>query len=477
MLFDAPRTLLLVGANPALRRLAAIVGTRSGWRIEAASDVASASILLQKNTQIKAMLLSDWRPGSESIEKLLASCADVPVIVTGAGSSSLDAIRAGASDFLATPVTPDRLVAALSEAGDRRRRKGELRPMTEKASPPLGFEEIVGSTPSFRAALAVAAKAARSRLPVLVEGEIGTGKEMIALAIHGAGPRARTPLASIDCGAVFPNSLESALFGHEKGAFAGAFDRQPGRLEQADGGTLFIDDVTALPLDAQDRLLHFIRSGELRRIGARGFKPVDARIIVGAGAPLVGQVAEGKFREDLRRQLCAVHVQIPPLRDRRGDIPDLARHLLARICRQPGMRPLGITDDALEVLMAYGWPGNVRQLHGALLRAALGCEGNALTAADLPHVAHEATFSNRADDYQARPLNGASAAAALAHAPGITLYRPDGNVRSLDDIEADVIRLAIGHYQGRMTEVARRLGIGRSTLYRKLAELGISDAA
>jgi DNA-binding NtrC family response regulator len=141
------------------------------------------------------------------------------------------------------------------------------------------------------------------------------------------------------------------------------------------------------------------------------------------------------------------------------------------------MRPLSITDDALAVLMTYGWPGNVRQLHNALLRAALGCEGNALTAADLPRVAEEASFSNRADDYHAKPLSGASATAALAHAPGITLYQADGHLRPLDEIEADVIRLAIGHYHGRMTEVARRLGIGRSTLYRKLAELGISDAA
>ena len=472
MLFDAPRTLLLIGADAPLRRLAAIVGTRAGWRIEAVPDLPSASAMLKKGTPANALLLSGWTPGS--VEKLIASGGEIPVIVTGDGSASFAAIRAGASDFLAVPVTPDRLLAALHEAGDRRRRKGELRPVTEKVSPALAFDEIVGSTPAFRAALAVAAKAARSRLPVLIEGERGTGKQMIALAIHAAGPRARKPLLGLDCGAVFPSSIQSVLFGHEKGAFPGAFDRQPGRLEQADCGTLFIDDIATLPSEAQDRLLHFIKTGELRRLGAPGFKAVDVRIIAGAGAP---HAADAAFREDLYRRLAAVHVRIPPLRERRGDIPDLSRHLLARICKQPGMRPLGITDDALEVLMAYGWPGNVRQLQGALLRAALNCEGNALTAADLPRVAREASFSNRADDYQARPLAGASAAAALSHAPGVTLYRLDGNVRSLDEIEADVIRLAIGHYQGRMTEVARRLGIGRSTLYRKLADLGISDAA
>jgi len=171
------------------------------------------------------------------------------------------------------------------------------------------------------------------------------------------------------------------------------------------------------------------------------------------------------------------HVAIPPLRDRQSDIPALARHLLARIAEQPGMRNLSITDDALAVLMSFGWPGNVRQLQNALFRAAVLCDGDALTAADFPQIATEATHGKRADDYHAKPLNGASHSAAFAHGAGITLFESDGNLRSLDAIEADVIRLAIGHYRGRMTEVARRLGIGRSTLYRKLGELGIGDLA
>jgi DNA-binding NtrC family response regulator len=168
---------------------------------------------------------------------------------------------------------------------------------------------------------------------------------------------------------------------------------------------------------------------------------------------------------------------VPPLRARSSDIPPLARHLLARIAEQPGMRQLSITDDALEVLMAYGWPGNVRQLQNALFRAAVLCDHNALTAADFPHIAQESTYGKRADDYHAKVLNGASNSAALSHGAGITLFEADGNLRTLDEIESDVIRLAIGHYRGRMTEVARRLGIGRSTLYRKLGELGIGEVA
>ena len=472
MLFDAPRTLLLIDADPALHRLAAIVGTRAGWKIEAASGIDAAIAILSSGAQMTAMLLCGWRSGRDSIARLLEPRPDLPLIVASERAVAMEAMRAGASDFIAVPAAPDRLLAALNIAGDRRRKKGELRPVTEKVSKPLGFDEMVGSAPAFRAALAVAAKAARSRMPVLIEGEAGSGKDMIALAIHLAGPRAQKPLVGLDCGAVFPNLVQSALFGHEKGAFAGAFDRQSGRLEQADGSTFFIDDIGQLPPEAQEQLLHFLQKGEVRRIGGRGFKPLDVRLVAGAAPDLAERVKAGSFREDLYRKLKAAWVRLPPLRERRDDIPALARHLLGRIGEQPGMRPLGITDDALGVLAAYGWPGNVRQLHNALVRAALECEGNALTAADFPHIAEEARFNKRSDDYGA-PKDGL----APTDAPGITLYRPDGNLRRLEEIEADVIRLAIGHYHGRMTEVARRLGIGRSTLYRKLAELGISDAA
>lgn len=477
MLFDAARTLLLIDADPAARRLASIVGTRAGWRIQSVAGAEAAVEMLATDKEATAMLLCGWRSGDDSIEKLLAHRPGLPLIVTGNRLVSVEAMRAGASDFIATPIAPDRLLAALNIAGDRRKQKGELRPVTEKAAKPLAFDEIVGSTPSFRAALAVAAKAARSRMPLLIEGERGSGKEMIALAVHSASQRAAKALVSIDCNAIPSNLLESVLFGHEKGAFPGAFESQKGRLEEANEGTLFIDDVGDLSWQAQEKLLRFIETGEAHRLGGRGFKPVDVRIIAGASRPLLDQVQNGGFREDLYQRLAAVQVQIPPLRDRSTDIPALARHLLARISEQPGMRPLSITDDALAVLMTYGWPGNVRQLYNALLRAALGCHGNALTAADLPRIAEEASFSNRADDYHAKKLSGASANAALAHAPGITLYHADGHLRSLEEIEGDVIRLAIGHYHGRMTEVARRLGIGRSTLYRKLADLGISDAA
>jgi len=240
---------------------------------------------------------------------------------------------------------------------------------------------------------------------------------------------------------------------------------------EADGGTLLLDDIGALPLDTQAALDRVLATGEVRPVGCNGSNSVDIRLIATSSGPLGPE-----FDPKLRERVESTNVTIPPLRDRSGDIPTLARHLLARIAGQHGGRALSIGNDALAVLMRYGWPGNVRQLAGVLFRAALQAEGNSLTSDDFPHIAIQSRFTGRQSD--ASPdISTSSTAAALAGAAQVTLYRPDGHLRSLEEIEADIIRLAIGHYRGRMTEVARRLGIGRSTLYRKLGELGIDTAA
>jgi DNA-binding NtrC family response regulator len=214
-----------------------------------------------------------------------------------------------------------------------------------------------------------------------------------------------------------------------------------------------------------------LSTGEVRPVGCNGSNSVDVRVIATASRPLPKD-----FDPGLAERIAATTVILPPLRNRSGDIPSLARHLLERIAAQTGMKPLSISNDALAVLMRYGWPGNVRQLNSVLFRAAVQCSGSALTAEDFPHIAIQSRFTGRASDRSA--LDGQTPSQeALSAAPGITLYRADGHLRALEEIEADVIRLAIGHYRGRMTEVARRLGIGRSTLYRKLGELGIDNAA
>ena len=221
-----------------------------------------------------------------------------------------------------------------------------------------------------------------------------------------------------------------------------------------------------MPVEAQVKLLRVLESGEIQPVGARHPREVDVRIIAATNKRLLDEVEAGRFREDLYYRLNVVQVTIPPLRERASDIPALARHLMARIAQQPGLRPIGVTDAALQLLVDYDWPGNVRQLQNALFRAAVLCDATALTPADFPQIASLGERRTMPPSTAATPASG-----------GVTLFRADGNMRPLEEIEADVIRLAIGHYRGRMTEVARRLGIGRSTLYRKLGELGIDNAA
>ncbi|MGN6269575.1 MAG: sigma-54-dependent transcriptional regulator [Sphingomonas sp.] len=470
---NGQRLLMLIDDEPAQRRLVSALAARGGWRSVFAGDgeMAIAMLGTQDGMQLDAILLDHWTPDADAaglIAELRTRRPALPVLMLTANGSvaqAVDAMRAGATDFLVKPLAPERFLAAL-EAAVGGKAAGELRPLTEKIPAALGFDEIVGSEPMFRAALAIAAKAARARVPVLIEGESGVGKEVVAEAIHAASPRARKPMIAVNCGAIPTNLIESELFGHEKGAFTGAFERKIGRFQEADGGTLFLDEIGEMPLDAQAKLLRMLQSGEVHALGARHASQVDVRVIAATNKKLLDEVEAGRFREDLYYRLNVVQVTIPPLRERTGDIPALARHLLARIAKQPGLRPIGITDDALQLLAGYDWPGNVRQLQNALFRAAVLCEAAALTREDFPQIA--ALEGKLSDRGEARNVLAGS---------GVTLFESDGNLRQLEAIEADVIRLAIGHYRGRMTEVARRLGIGRSTLYRKLGELGIDNAA
>ena len=465
------RLLMLIDEEPAQRRLVAAIAARRAWRTLLANDGGAgiAALATPDGMALDAVIIDHAAPDADSaalIAELRARRPRLPILMLTAHDSvaaAVAAMRAGATDFLVKPIAAERLLAAL-EAATGGTTAGELRPLSEKLTARLAFDEIVGSAPQFRAALAIAAKAARARVPVLIEGESGVGKQVVAEAIHAASPRGRKEMISVNCGAISANLVESELFGHEQGAFPGAFERRTGRIAEAEGGTLFLDEISEMPLDAQVKLLRVLQSGEIQPLGARHSRPVDVRIVAATHKPLATEVEAGRFRGDLYYRLNIVQVAIPPLRARAGDIPALARHLLARIAAQPGLREFGITDDALQLLGSYDWPGNVGQLQNALFRAAILCDGDALTRSDFPQIAQ---LSLGRPAGQQRGQGNA----------GVTLFRADGHMRGLDEIEADVIRLAIGHYRGRMSEVARRLGIGRSTLYRKLGELGIDQSA
>lgn len=475
---EPTRSLLLLNADPDERRLISAIAARAGWSAVGAADAETALALLQgpHGREVRAAILGNWdgEQGPQLIDAVRELRPNLAIIILSHGDSvsiAVEAMRAGASDFLVRPVAPERLLEALAANSDRRRAAGELAPVSEKLAPPLELEQMVGSAPEFRAALAIAAKSARNRLPVLIVGEPGTGKETVARAIHAASLRAKGPLLTLDCKAMPANIVDSELFGHEKGAFPGAFASKTGKLVHADGGTLILDEVAALPAGTQDLLDRVLATGEVRPVGLNGSQSVDVRIIATCSRALPPD-----FHAGLAERIGGTTVLLPPLRERSSDIPALARHLLNRVAQQAGLKPLTIGDDALSVLMRYGWPGNVRQLAGVLFRAVLQSDGGVLSAEHFPHIAVQSKFSGRTTDFTPA-ISEAQSEVAIGGGPAVTLYTADGHLRALDDIESDIIRLAIGHYRGRMSEVARRLGIGRSTLYRKLGGLGIDTAA
>jgi DNA-binding NtrC family response regulator len=307
------------------------------------------------------------------------------------------------------------------------------------------------------------------------------GKEVLARAIQGSSDRRGKPFVTVNCGAIPENLVESTLFGHEKGAFTGATERHVGKFVEASGGTLFLDEIGELPLDAQVKLLRAIQEGEVDPVGGRKSVRVDIRLISATNKSLLDLVKQGRFREDLYYRLNVFPMTLPPLRARREDVPDLVRSFITRFAAEEGKRLRGITAEAMALVMRYDWPGNVRQLENALFRAVVLADGDELTVAEFPQIAAQV------DGFDVRipPAPSLSEAGPVREIVRVevrdphamTLVDEAGEVRKLEALEADIIRFALQHYRGHMSEVSRRLGIGRSTLYRKLKDLGLEEEA
>jgi DNA-binding NtrC family response regulator len=374
---------------------------------------------------------------------------------------------------------------------------GELQRLKRSRDGTLSTADVITSSPAMRPVLHAAEKAAGSAIPVLIEGESGVGKELIARAIHGSSARREKPFVAVNCGAMPENLVESILFGHEKGSFTGATEKHNGKFVEADGGTLFLDEVGELPMAAQVKLLRALQEGEVEPVGGRKNIKVDARIVSATHRDLIADVKAGRFREDLFYRLHVFPIQIPPLRQRLEDIPDLTKHFLTRIAAEEGKRMRGISAAALALLTAFRWPGNVRQLENAIFRAVVLADGDEIGVDEFPQIAVQVSGIS-ASDAAARPqwIEPSPAMAAAwpearehtatppHHAGGLTMTLPSlqltdarGDVRPLEEIEREVIRFAIAHYNEQMSEVARRLKIGRSTLYRKLEGLGLTEPA
>jgi DNA-binding NtrC family response regulator len=394
------------------------------------------------------------------------------------------------------PVGAERLQVSLRNALKAQALETEFQRIKRSQTGMLTFKDVVTRSPRMLAALRVAEKAALSTIPVLIDGESGVGKEMVARAIQGSGERRGKPFVAVNCGALPENLIESILFGHEKGAFTGATEKHSGKFLEANGGTLFLDEVGELPPAAQVKLLRAIQDGVIDPVGARKPVKVDVRIISATNRNLIDEVKAGRFREDLFYRLHVFPITLPPLRDRREDIPELVRYFLARFAAEEGRRILGVTGEAISVLKAYAWPGNVRQLENSMFRAVVLADGDMLTVDEFPQIAAQAltvgdmaptlvTESPPVAMMSEPPL--ALAAPSLGPAPvragmifdepSLALLDATGHVRSYDEIEAELIRFAVTHYRSQMSEVARRLRIGRSTLYRKLKDLGLDGGA
>jgi DNA-binding NtrC family response regulator len=489
--------ILIVDDDPVQRRLLENMVVRAGYEAVVADggDAAVALLMGVEATRIDAVVLDLMMPDLDGLG-VLAKIRDaglaIPVIVQtahGGIDTGVGAMRAGAIDFVVKPVGPERLAVSLRNALATSALAGELARIKRSRSGTLTFKDIVTRSPRMQAVIRTAEKAAGSVIPVLIEGRSGVGKELIARAIHGTGERRAKPFVAVNCGAIPDNLVESTLFGHEKGAFTGATERHTGKFVEASGGTLFLDEVGELPFAAQVKLLRAIQENEVEPVGARKPVKVDVRIISATNRDLIADVKSGRFREDLFYRLHVFPISVPALAERSEDIPELVRHFLARFAAEEGKRVMRVNSEALALLMAYRWPGNVRQLENAVFRAVVLAECDEIGLAEFPQIAQAARglppLAPPAVPLDSPGAIGEPIALAEYPAPNAGMATPHpgsalplldavGEMRPLEDLENEIIRFAIAHYGGQMSEVARRLQIGRSTLYRKLDSLGVA---
>ena len=424
-----------------------------GYQVETATDGREAV------ERVKALpvdlILMDVRmttmSGIEALDHIKGYNPAIPIIVMTAYSSvesAVEALKGGAYDYLIKPFDFDVLKLSIERACEHAGLKAENDDLKARLQEDFDRPDIIGKSASMKALMDLLAMVAPSEATVLISGESGTGKELIARSLHDNSPRREGPLVTVNCAALAESLLESELFGHEKGAFTGADRRREGRFKQADGGTIFLDEIGETSPRMQAKLLRVLQEKEIQRVGSEAVLPVDVRVVAATNRDLEKDVTDGRFREDLFYRLNVVHLTIPPLRDRQEDIPLLAQHFLNHYARRNRKTVKGFAPLAMDMLLKYGWPGNVRELENAIERAVILVSGEHLTDKHLPlrivrqHPGH---------------------VPAEVAAPPAT----DGN-RTLEDLEKDAIMATLAATEGNKSETARRLGISRKTLHNKL---------
>jgi DNA-binding NtrC family response regulator len=478
------KTVLVVDDDPTQRRLIQAVLEREGFAVVHAENGDQAIERLSAGGKIDVVLLDMIMPGmsgQETLVEMRARSFDQPVIVvtaTGGIDTVVQAMQAGALDFFIKPAAPERIIVSIRNALSMGALRGEVDRLKKHTTGRTSFDDLIGASPAMTMVKRLGERAAKSSIPILITGESGVGKEVIARAVHGSSERAGKPFVAVNCGAIPENLVESILFGHEKGSFTGATDKHLGKFQEANGGTLFLDEVGELPLDIQVKLLRALQEGEIDAVGGKRPIKVDVRIVSATNRDLSQAVKEGRFREDLYYRLNVFPIEAPALRERKEDVPALVDCFVKRFNVEEGKSVVGATPETMGYLCAFDWPGNVRQLENAVYRAIVLADAPYLQPHDFPAISGVAPPIHAADAPTAVVNIIPTAAQLMPDMPlavPVRILDERGHLRTLEEIERDLIQLAIEIYAGHMSEVARRLGIGRSTLYRKVREQGLED--
>ncbi len=441
--------LMIIDDERAIRDVCREVAQSLGFNT-CVADSAEHGYRMLESQGTDVVLLDLRLPGTSGLEALRQIKERRPdaavIVVTGFGTvqSAVQAMKNGAYDYVTKPFSMEELRLLLDRVAGHLKLKSENRLLREKVKSKQGFGGIVGRAPEMERLYRIIAKAAHSTHPVLILGESGTGKEMVARSIHFSGPYRDKPFIPVDCGSLVPTLIESELFGYVKGAFTGAMQAKEGLLAIAEGGTVFLDEVGELPVDLQAKLLRAIQEKEIRPVGSTRRITINVRILAATNRDLEQAVSQGTFRRDLYFRLNVLSLKIPPLRDRRQDIPLLAEYFLERVIRSAGHERT-IADDAMKAMLAYDWPGNVRELENCLERACALTTGPMIHVGDLPTSIHSANIHTQEG-------NGNS------------------KIVSMAELEKLTIMNTIAQLNGDKLLAARLLGIGKTTLYRKLKE-------
>ena len=482
-----PPLILVADHDASQRRHLAESIQKFGYDVETTEETSKALARLQRKDAptISLIVLDLTGPTIENtpLKKILASSHQTPVIVAtphGPLDAVISAIKAGAHDFLVKPVATERLLVSIKNALEQHALKQKIQHLHHHQKNALQFQDLIACSENTARAMRLAERAASSNIPVMIEGESGVGKEQIARAIHNASDRKGKAFVSFNCASLTEETLENKLFGREKSPENRKADKHTSKIVEANNGTLYLAEIGKLSLPLQLKLLRVLQEGEVEPIGARRPTRIDIRLICSTQSNILDPVKIGRFREDLFYRLNVFPIMLPPLRARKNEIPDLARKFMSKFSTEEGRKVNQISNQALDLLMKYEWPGNIRQLENAIYRAVILAESEELDVTEFPQIAAgvedfevlipptPVIKPHTSEEEAVTPLT-------IRDPNVLPLIGANGEVRNLADIEENTIRFALYHYHGQMSEIARRLGIGRSTLYRKLKEYGIDE--